>query len=386
MRTGLKLFGSVFLWNFGLGVSHIVVPLYASHLGFSLVTIGSLFALPVVLQFVLGLLSGATTDRWGGRLTLVLACAAPLAGALIFSVADSLVMMLAGQMAISIGRGVFWPASQSIAAGLEGERSVQMGRLNASVSMGQITGTAGAGILLALTNFYVVFISFALLNLASLLITLLLPNNHQPHGDQKRGLFSAYGPLLRTPRIYYALLCAFICAQPVSLGQSFLPLLFEANGFSPDQIGPTLSLRAVGATAAALLLARLIGSAHGPALAALGACVLGIGLIATAATADVVSAMVIMTFIGISAGLLLLFYQLLVTELSHGGNRGTALAIAGSGWSVSHLVAPFLVGLVADLTTLEQAFMIWGAGIVILGLLMVPLNRITATSPEANEG
>ncbi|HAC33100.1 MAG TPA: hypothetical protein DCF45_01145, partial [Gammaproteobacteria bacterium] len=132
MRTGLKLFGSVFLWNFGLGVSHIVVPLYASHLGFSLVTIGSLFALPVVLQFVLGLLSGATTDRWGGRLTLVLACAAPLAGALIFSVADSLVMMLAGQMAISIGRGVFWPASQSIAAGLEGERSVQMGRLNAS--------------------------------------------------------------------------------------------------------------------------------------------------------------------------------------------------------------------------------------------------------------
>ena len=76
---------------------------------------------------------------------LLVACGAPLVGGVIFTFADSLMMMMAGQMAISVGRGVFWPASQSIASVLEGERSVQMGRLNASVSTGQITGTAGAG-------------------------------------------------------------------------------------------------------------------------------------------------------------------------------------------------------------------------------------------------
>lgn len=378
MPTSLRLFSSVFLWNFGLGVSHIVVPLYASHLGFSLVTIGSLFALPVILQFVLGLISGATTDRWGGRLTLLLACGSPLLGGLIFSVADSLMMMMAGQMAISIGRGVFWPASQSIASALEGERSVQMGRLNASVSIGQITGTAGAGLLLAATNFATVFLTFTALNTLALLICLLLPDSKRQGEPSTGGLFAAFGPLLKTRRIYYALLCAYVCAQPVSLGQSFLPLLFEASGFRPDEIGPILSLRAVGATFSALVLARIIGSGRGPMLATFSACTIGVGLVVTAQSDSPQAAIMAMMFIGVSAGLLLLFYQLLVTELSHGGNRGAALAIAGSGWSISHLTAPFMVGLIADSVGLEQAFTWWGGGLVLVGLLMVPLNRWTA--------
>ncbi len=385
MPTSLRLFSSVFLWNFGLGVSHIVVPLYASHLGFSLVVIGSLFALPVLLQFALGLLSGATTDRWGGRATLLLACAAPLIGGLIFSVADSLMMMLAGQMAISVGRGVFWPASQSIASVLEGERSVQMGRLNASVSMGQITGTAGAGILLAATDFSTVFLTFTGLNLFALFICLSLPNSHKDVAPSKDGMFGSFMPLLKTRRIYYALICAYICAQPVSLGQSFLPLLFESAGFPPDEIGPMLSLRAVGATFAALMLARIIGSGRGPVLAALGACAIGFGLIVTARVEGQMLLIIAMSMIGVAAGLLLLFYQLLVTEISHGGNRGTALAIAGSGWSLSHLTAPFVVGSVAESVGLAQAFTYWGGFLVLLGLLMVPLNHWTRLPASAKQ-
>ena len=385
MSTALRLFSSVFLWNFGLGVSHIVVPLYASHLGFSLVVIGSLFALPVLLQFALGLLSGAATDRWGGRATLLLACASPLIGGLIFSAADSLMMMLLGQIAISVGRGVFWPASQSIASVLEGERSVQMGRLNASVSVGQITGTAGAGILLAATDFSTVFLTFTGLNLLALFICMMLPDSQKQSGPHKGGMFSSFVPLLKTRRIYYALICAYICAQPVSLGQSFLPLLFEHAGFPPDEIGPILSLRAVGATFAALMLARVIGSGRGPILAALGACVIGIGLIVTAQVEGPQVVIVAMSFIGVAAGLLLLFYQLLVTEISHGGNRGTALAIAGSGWSLSHLSAPFIVGSIAESVGLEQAFVYWGGFLVLLGLLMVPLNYWTRLPAQQNE-
>ncbi|MBL4622707.1 MAG: MFS transporter [Immundisolibacteraceae bacterium] len=385
MSTAFRLFSSVFLWNFGLGVSHIVVPLCASHLGFSLVVIGSLFALPVLLQFALGLLSGAATDRWGGRATLLLACASPLIGGLIFSVADSLMMMMLGQIAISVGRGVFWPASQSIASVLEGERSVQMGRLNASVSVGQITGTAGAGILLAATDFSTVFLTFTGLNLLALFICLMLPDSQKHSEPQQGGMFASFMPLLKTRRIYYALICAYVCAQPVSLGQSFLPLLFEHAGFSPDEIGPILSLRAVGATFAALMLARVIGSGRGPILAALGACTIGIGLIVTAQIEGPQVVIVAMSFIGVAAGLLMLFYQLLVTEISHGGNRGTALAIAGSGWSLSHLSAPFIVGSIAESVGLEQAFIYWGGFLVVLGLLMVPLNHWTRQPVNSDE-
>ncbi len=378
--TSLRLFSSVFLWNFGLGISNIVVPLYASYLGFSLITIGSLFALPVAVQIILGLVSGATTDRWGGRNTLIISCAAPLAAGLIFSFADSLVLMLAGQVALSVGRGIFWPASQSIASNLPGERSTQMGRLNASVSGGQILGTAGAGVLLGLAGFLPVFLTLAGFNLVALFICLHLPNPKQPQPAGTGGLFTSFGPLLKTPRIYYALLCAYICAQPVSLGQSFLPLLFQQIGFVPEQIGPMMSLRAIGATFTALVLARLIGSNRGPLLATLGATTIGAGLMITAQADGPLQAIFAMSLIGMAAGILLLFYQLVVTDFSHGGNRGAALAIAGTGWSFSHITAPFVVGVLADQFGLQTAFTIWGGLLILLGLTLIPLNRRTLRS------
>ena len=67
----LPFFASAFTWNFALGMTYPLVPLYANELGMSGVGIGSLIALPVLVQMSLNLIGGAYTDQVGGR-TLML--------------------------------------------------------------------------------------------------------------------------------------------------------------------------------------------------------------------------------------------------------------------------------------------------------------------------
>ena len=47
------------VWNFGLGMTWLVVPLYAASQGLSNAQIGALFSLPVLAQAALNLVGGA---------------------------------------------------------------------------------------------------------------------------------------------------------------------------------------------------------------------------------------------------------------------------------------------------------------------------------------
>src|SRR5512133_3376452 len=63
----LPFFLSSFTWNFALGMTYPLVPLYASTLGMSGVGIGTLVAMPVLVQITFNLIGGAYTDQVGGR-------------------------------------------------------------------------------------------------------------------------------------------------------------------------------------------------------------------------------------------------------------------------------------------------------------------------------
>ena len=58
------------IWNITNGMMMILVPLYALSLGFSVLKIGSVIALPVLMMFVVRFIGGALCDRFGERLIL----------------------------------------------------------------------------------------------------------------------------------------------------------------------------------------------------------------------------------------------------------------------------------------------------------------------------
>ncbi|HEY6241159.1 MAG TPA: hypothetical protein VIW78_10000, partial [Burkholderiales bacterium] len=97
-RVFAPFFSSAFTWNFALGMTHLLIPLYARELGFSGIAIGSLIALPIVVQMVFNLLGGAWTDRVGGMAISLGAFAATAAAGTMFALSSSFAALFAAQI------------------------------------------------------------------------------------------------------------------------------------------------------------------------------------------------------------------------------------------------------------------------------------------------
>src|SRR5688572_8228636 len=203
-------------WNFGLGMTWLVVPLYAHSQGLSNAQIGGLFAAPVVVQATLNLVGGAYTDRIGGRRIMLGSCWATVAAGLWFVIAEGFWMLMVGQLGLVLSRAAFWPATWAMASELPGERSIQLGRLNAVTNLGQIAGTGLCGFLLAAAGYGATFVTLAASGLVAFAAGLgtrpALPRPAQPG----RHVLAAYRPLLRQRLIHYSVLCAYLSALPFS--------------------------------------------------------------------------------------------------------------------------------------------------------------------------
>lgn len=377
----MALLVAAFAWNTGLGISHVVVPLYAAYLGFSPVAIGLLFGLPVLAQIGLSLVGGVTTDRWGGRRVLLVAMWFTLSGTLLLLVAQSYMPLMLAQLMFMVGRGLYWPASETLVSELAGSRHIQFGRLNAAVNLGQIAGTAGVGLLLATAGFVAVFLVFGALVVVALAAVQRLPRQPGSGAHNGGALFAGMGPLLRNPRIHLALGCAFLSAQPVSICQSFYPLLLEHLSFGEGWIGPMLALRPAGSALAMLLLASLLGGprAFAWALASSGA-VAG-SLLAAPHLTQLVPAATAVALLGMGSALSMLYYQLAASDATAPELRGSALAIAGAGWGISHLCSPVIMGFIVQWRDLETAFTVWGWVMFALLVGLAWLHRRAQRAP-----
>ena len=349
------------VWNFGLGMTWLVVPLYAASQGLSNAQIGALFSMPVLAQAALNLVGGAYTDRIGGRRIMLGSCWVIVLAALWFTVAEGFWMLMAGQVGLVVSRAAFWPATWAMASELPGSRGIQLGRLNAVTNVGQIVGGGACGFLLAATGFDVTFATMAAIGVMAFLAglgTRASPRKPVPPG---RRILAAYGPLLRERIIHYSVLCAYLSALPFSLSMSFYPLLLARYGYGEEASGVLVALRAVGAIAAGLIAARFVRT--GPDT--LWPVVCGVA-VATAvgllpAINHVVPIGLWMLVVGLGSGAMTLYFQITIAEASRPEERGSALALGGLGWSFSHLSTPLIMGFLADRYGIVEAFYAVGA-------------------------
>jgi len=374
-RSTLPFFLSSFSWNFALGMTYPLVPLYASALGMSGVGIGSLVALPVLVQIAFNLVGGAYTDQVGGR-SLMLACFAltAVAGA-VFFFAGGFWLLLLAQLLMVMSRAMYWPASWSMGSELPGGRSLQMGRLNALTNVGQIMGMTGAGFSLLWFGFGPSFLGLAAMGALSFVLGRRLPEKQKNPERKPRRLFSGYAQLIHLRVIPFAIMCAYISALPFSLSFSFYPILFTEYGYASDAIGAMLALRAIGSAMAGLVIARYLDFSAKLAvpLACAIATALSVGLIAGAREAWMIGAL--MTAVGLASGIMTLFFQMLISEISSIDNRGSALALGGLGWGLSHFSTPLAMGYLKDHLGLLPAFYCIGAFAFLWSLCLIPMHR-----------
>ena len=349
-----------FTWNYGLGMTWLVVPLYAASLGLSGAEIGILFSAPSVAQLAINLVGGAYVDRFGGKRVMLASSVLLASGAAAMPFATGFWSLFAVQSVLVLARAAFWPANWSIAAELPGERGVQIGRLNAVTNLGQILGNGSCGFILALAGFTVTFLVLAGLGVAALLLGLGTPQ--RPSKDApSTGLFDNYIVLLRMPVLYYGVLCAYLSALPFSLTMSFYPLLLQHIGFGAEASGVLLALRAVGGIIAGLIVARFVHTGPGspwPVIA--GAFVaIAVGLQPLVSHWAAVGAFLLA--LGVGSSMMTIYFQVTLSEVVESEMRGSAMALGGLGWGLSHLSTPLVMGFLADRYGIVAGFYVLGA-------------------------
>ena len=352
-------FFSSLVWNLGLGMTWLAVPLYAYSQGLSNAQIGILFSLPVLVQAPLNLVGGAYTDRIGGRRILLGSCVATFAAGLWFIFAHGFWMLLAGQIAFVLARAAFWPANWAMASELPGARGVQLGRLNATTNFGQIVGTSLCGFLLAALGFKATFAVLAATGVLAFVSGLGTPQPPpKPASDQH--VLAGYLPLLRQRIIAYSVMCAYLSALPFSLSMSFYPVLLAQYGYGEGASGLLLALRAVGSILASLLAGRFVRS--GPQTFWPVGC--GLAVAASVGLLPLLNHVAPIAFwllvVGAGTAAMTLYFQITISEASKPGERGSALALGGLGWSVSHLSTPLLMGFLAERYGLVTGFYVLG--------------------------
>jgi len=343
-------------WNFGLGMSWLAIPLYAYSQGLSNAEIGALFAAPVFAQVPLNLAGGAYTDRIGGRRIMLGSCWATVAAGGCFMVAEGFWLLMLGQVVLVVSRAAFWPATWAMATELPGTRGVQLGKLNAVTNLGQIAGTGFCGFLLAAAGYQA---TFGVLSAAGLLAFAagLATEGRAPRGGTGRpNLLGAYLPLLRERIIGYAVMCAYLSALPFSLSISFYPLLLAHYGYGEETSGVLVALRAVGSIAASLVASRFVRS--GPQT--LWPVYCGIAVAISVALVPTINHAVPiglwMLVVGAGSAAMTLYFQITISEASRVEQRGSALALGGLGWAVSHFTTPLIMGYLADRYGLVTGF------------------------------
>jgi MFS family permease len=341
-------------------MTSVVVPLYAYSLGLTGVQIGALFSLPVFAQVAFNLIGGAYTDRIGGRKIMLATCALLAVGALVFVVARGFWMLFAAQLLLILSRAAFWPATWALASELPGPRGKQLGRLNAITNIGQIAGTVSAGFILALAGFTPSFLVLAAMGVVSFVFgwpTVQVPRKPVEAG---RSVFANYAPLMRRRVIRYAVLCAYISAVPFSLTMSFYPLLLQDFGYGSETSGILIALRAVGSIAAGIVAARFVKTGPNLSPVTAGAVVaISVGLVPAINHPAAIG--FLMFAVGMSSGVMTLYFQITMSEYAGIAERGSALALGGLGWGLSHLTTPIVMGYLSDTIGLVPSFYALGA-------------------------
>jgi MFS family permease len=87
--------------------------------------------------------------------------------------------------------------------------------------------------------------------------------------------------------------------------------------------------------------------------------------------------------VGLGSGIMTIYFQVLVSAISTGETRGSAMALAGLGWSISHISAPLIMGWLKDSYGIHAAFYIVGAFAFLYSFALLPAHRWALAAESA---
>jgi len=279
----LVFFSSACLWCICNGIAHVIVPLYAISLGFSVLEISSIVAVPALATIFVRFVGGALSDRFGERGVLQGCYSMMALSALILIGAESYTTLMIVLIVANLSRSTFWISAQSLASQLPGTNvGKNLGKLSAINHSGGLFGQVSGGIMAAFLGYGLSFLILSGLALSCTLMSLTLTQSEaKPKGRTVWQITLGVGHFLRYSRTWLIISASGAAALPMAMCASIYPVYLAHLNFGEQWIGVAVSVRSLGPIAIGLLLGVWIAPVRQRLIYGLGMVVLGVGLIAS---------------------------------------------------------------------------------------------------------
>lgn len=358
----LAFYISAALWNLGMGMFQVLLPLYALSLGLSVLKISSIIALPVLAEMVIRFIGSALSDRFGERRVLQGCYLLMVLSGLALFFAENYLQLLVAQAVAYFSRGIFWTSVQSLASQLPGSSiSKRLGRLSACNYGGNLIGLSLGGIFVASLGYQKSILFMTAITLVCVLLGVALPHvEAKPSGRTVWDITLGIGRFLGYRQIWLAISISYAAALPPTLTQSIYPLYLAHLNYEEQWIGVILSLRPLGAVVVGIALASLITLTWQRGIYALGMAALGLCLVGSGLVEKPFFLGFCISALGASGVLMDLLCQVQASEWSRARDRSVAMASMGLGWAFSPFLTPLLVGWLAEVLSFQFAFLAAG--------------------------
>lgn len=387
------LWGGQALSEFGFNASTIAFPLLVLAATGSAAASGLVLGTIAAAQLVAGLPAGALADRWD-RKKIMLGCEAAQAVAAaslvvaLWSGRASLAHMVAVSAVFGISAALFEPAEDAALPNLVPHQQLSTAvAMNAARShLGQLSGTAAGGFLLAVARF-LPFAVDALTHTAAFvaLSFLRLPprqKHPEPVGHLGHQVAAGLRWVWRQRHIRVTALCAVVLNLFFSAFYLIVIVLTQSRGVPPGQIGVMVAMLGVGGVVGALV-APYIHRAVSPYASIAGvfwALTLLTPVAVVAESPVLMGALFfVMALLPPTANTTIMTQLLLATP---DGLRGRLSAVIGLVTGVAAVAGPVLGGVLAQAVPAERAVLVCTAGIL-AGTLLVTGSRTLRAFPRA---
>lgn len=377
---GLPLFSTFFLWSLGSGAQQLARPLFAASFGVPIVLVTLITTSNSVSRTATAPLIGYATDRWGRKPLLVIGVALRAITTLLEFYASSYLEFLILEFIGGIGVSTWITGSSILMADVTTveNRGRVLAIRSISSRVGAVLGPLAGAALAGGFGLRSLFLFNTATKVVQLLIVLYLIRETRPDSARARRS-SAESTAFREAATMFLtrpfLLIAGVSLATSMMGQGVFLAIFpvymqQAADMSTSDIGVMLTVAATATLLAAYPAGAGADRYGRKRILVPGLLVLALSAYLLAQVSDYRGVLVMILLYGVGEAFALGASQAYVVDVAPEARRGTFLGAWSLFTAAGGIVAPLLIGLVADLTGFGAAFLVVAVLLIVSAIAM----------------
>jgi predicted MFS family arabinose efflux permease len=363
-------------------ISGVVVALFLVELQVSAFTIGIVLGARHFLTLVLSIHGGVTMDRLGTRRVMVACAVASTLTPLLFPFAQWVAVLVALQMIAGLADAMVWMGAQALSGSVMKGNPTYVGRMTFACRIGSFVGPMAAGAAWDLAGLWGAFGFMACWSALGLVSVLRIAADESGVGAAPRvrvrladlvprfGDYVSAFSLAAIPAVALVLYVTMIRVGGTGIQNSFYVVYLDGIGISGSAIGLLLGVSGACASVGSLAVGPLARTIHSHWLIVL---VVILSVVTIGVTPWLFGLYFLLMFVIGLRGLCLGISQPLeISVLGRAigaGSQGKGVGLRTTANRVTGTLVPVVMGGVAELVGIENSFLVMGA--VMLALMVL---------------